>query len=79
MPVHQMKGLARLIFFAQAISQMKLGQIDHETTANIGKFQGGGPTNVVTDLVNIWAEARSHAKDKLDAQVQHMKETFEHA
>ncbi|HHU6749665.1 TPA: tripeptidase T [Staphylococcus pseudintermedius] len=71
------EGISAINIAAQAISQMKLGQIDHETTANIGKFQGGGPTNVVTDLVNIWAEARSHAKDKLDTQVQHMKETFE--
>ncbi|EGQ0287286.1 M20/M25/M40 family metallo-hydrolase [Staphylococcus pseudintermedius] len=73
------EGISAINIAAQAISQMKLGQIDHETTANIGKFQGGGPTNVITDLVNIWAEARSHAKAKLDAQVQHMKETFEHA
>lgn len=71
------EGISAINIAAKAISQMKLGQIDHETTANIGKFQGGGPTNVVTDLVNIWAEVRSHSKEKLDAQIEHMEKTFQ--
>ncbi|PTG20227.1 tripeptidase T [Staphylococcus chromogenes] len=70
------EGISAINIAAKAISQMKLGQIDEETTANIGSFNGGGPTNVVTDLVNIWAEARSHDKAKIEAQTRHMKETF---
>ncbi|UEX89119.1 tripeptidase T [Staphylococcus ratti] len=70
------EGISAINIAAKAISQMKLGQIDEETTANIGSFNGGGPTNVVTDLVHIWAEARSHDKAKIDAQTEHMKETF---
>lgn len=69
-------GVSAIKIASHAIHQMKLGRIDDETTANIGRFEGGGPTNVVTDLVTIWAEARSHSKDKIEAQVQHMKETF---
>ncbi|QDW98754.1 M20/M25/M40 family metallo-hydrolase [Staphylococcus agnetis] len=70
------KGISAINIAAKAISQMKLGQIDEETTANIGSFNGGGPTNVVTDLVHIWAEARSHDEAKINAQTAHMKETF---
>lgn len=71
------KGISAINIAAKAISQMKLGKIDHETTANIGKFEGGGPTNIVTDLVNIWAEARSHSEAKIMAQTAHMRKTFE--
>lgn len=56
---------------------MKLGRIDHETTANIGRFEGGKATNIVCDEVFILAEARSIQKEKLDKQTAHMKETFE--
>lgn len=71
------EGVSAINIASKAISQMKLGRIDDETTANIGRFQGGGPTNVVTDYVNILAEARSLDDDKMLAQTKHMKETFE--
>ncbi|AKG74048.1 M20/M25/M40 family metallo-hydrolase [Salinicoccus halodurans] len=73
------EGVSAINIAAKAISQMKLGRIDAETTANIGRFQGGGPTNVVTDYVNILAEARSLDENKMHAQTQHMKEAFESA
>ncbi|UXR85742.1 M20/M25/M40 family metallo-hydrolase [Staphylococcus felis] len=70
-------GMSAIKIASTAIHNMKLGQIDHETTANIGRFEGGGPTNVISDLVTIWAEARSHSKEKIYQQTKHMKETFE--
>ena len=56
---------------------MKLGRIDEETTANIGRFEGGQATNIVCDEVYILAEARSIDEAKLNVQTAHMKETFE--
>ena len=56
-----------------------LGRIDSETTANIGRFQGGQQTNIVCDYVEILAEARSLIPEKMEAQVQKMKEAFETA
>ena len=44
---------------------MKLGRLDEETTANIGRFEGGQATNIVCDEVTILAEARSIDKAKL--------------
>lgn len=58
---------------------MPLGRIDEETTANIGRFEGGTQTNIVCDEVHILAEARSLVPEKMEAQVQKMKAAFEAA
>ncbi|KGR74677.1 M20/M25/M40 family metallo-hydrolase [Ureibacillus sinduriensis] len=71
------KGISAITLAAKAIAKMNLGRIDEETTANIGRFEGGKATNIVCDEVYILAEARSINKEKLDAQVNHMKEIFE--
>lgn len=46
-------GISAIQVASKAIAAMKLGRIDNETTANIGKFAGGGPTNVVCDHVQL--------------------------
>ncbi|MBS7345963.1 MAG: M20/M25/M40 family metallo-hydrolase [Caryophanon sp.] len=71
------KGISAITVAAKAIAKMNLGRIDDETTANIGRFEGGQATNIVCDEVHILAEARSIRRDKLDAQTAHMKATFE--
>lgn len=71
------KGISAIQVAAKAISEMSLGRIDEETTANIGRFEGGGPTNIVCDYVKLIAEARSIKQDKLDAQVESMKQAVE--
>lgn len=71
------KGISAINIAAKAISNMHLGQIDHETTANIGRFEGGSATNVVADKVTLQAEARSHSPQKVEAQINHMKSVFE--
>lgn len=73
------KGISAIQVAGKAISQMSLGRIDEETTANIGRFEGGGPTNIVCDYVKLTAEARSIKQDKLDAQVESMKLAVEQA
>lgn len=65
-------GVSAIVIAAEAIANMKLLRIDEETTANIGSINGGGPTNIVTDTVEIHAEARSLDDAKLQAQVDHM-------
>jgi tripeptide aminopeptidase len=69
-------GISAIQVASRAISNMKLGRIDEETTANIGKFQGGTASNVVPERVEMVAEARSHDEAKLRVQVEHMVETF---
>ncbi|MEH7886844.1 tripeptidase T [Bacillus sp. JJ1609] len=73
------KGVSAITIAAKAVARMPLGRIDEETTANIGRFQGGTQTNIVCDHVEILAEARSLIPEKMEAQVKKMKEAFESA
>lgn len=70
-------GISAIQVASKAIAAMKLGRIDNETTANIGKFAGGGPTNIVCDHVQLDAEARSIVQEKVDLQVAQMREALE--
>ncbi|MFD1039206.1 M20/M25/M40 family metallo-hydrolase [Virgibacillus byunsanensis] len=71
------KGVSAITIAAKAIAKMPLGRIDEETTANIGRFEGGKQTNIVVDHVEILAEARSLIPEKMEDQVTKMKEAFE--
>lgn len=73
------KGINAIKVAAQGIAQMKLGRIDHETTANIGVIEGGMAVNIVPNLVVLKGEARSHNPDQLDRQTQHMLHCLEDA
>ncbi|MBS4191152.1 M20/M25/M40 family metallo-hydrolase [Bacillus sp. FJAT-49705] len=73
------KGVSAITIASKAISRMPLGRIDEETTANIGRFEGGTQTNIVCDRVDILAEARSLINEKMEEQVRKMKEAFESA
>ncbi|TMU86648.1 M20/M25/M40 family metallo-hydrolase [Bacillus sp. BHET2] len=70
------KGVSAITIAAKAISKMPLGRIDEETTANIGRFEGGKATNIVCEQVDILAEARSLVPEKMEAQVEKMKAAF---
>ncbi|MGM0369776.1 MAG: M20/M25/M40 family metallo-hydrolase [Bacillota bacterium] len=59
-----------------AISNLNLGQIDEETTANIGVIEGGHATNIVPDLVELEGESRSRDEEKLKEQINHMTDIF---
>lgn len=71
------KGVSAINIASKSIANMKLGRIDRETTANIGRFEGGQATNIVCDEVFILSEARSIDQSKLNEQVDHMIRTFE--
>jgi len=73
------KGVSAIQIAAKAISDMKLGRIDEETTANIGVINGGSATNIVCDKVEIKAECRSRNQAKLEKQTLHMEECFNKA
>ncbi|MBL7201907.1 MAG: M20/M25/M40 family metallo-hydrolase [Anaerolineae bacterium] len=73
------EGINAIWVASQAISQMLLGRIDEETTANIGVIRGGHAVNVVPDRVEIRGEARSHSSSKLDAQIGAMRAALENA
>ncbi|PTL40446.1 M20/M25/M40 family metallo-hydrolase [Alkalicoccus saliphilus] len=73
------KGVSAITAASKAVASMPLGRIDKETTANIGRMEGGSQTNIVCDRVDITAEARSLVKEKMEKQTEAMKQAFEAA
>jgi tripeptide aminopeptidase len=73
------EGISAILIAAKAISQMKLGRIDAETTANVGIITGGNATNIIPEHVYLKCEARSRNEAKVEKQRTHMIELFEHA
>lgn len=73
------RGINAIKVAAEAIARMRLGRVDHETTANIGVIEGGMAVNIVPKSVLLRGEARSHDQQKLEAQTAHMRECFEQA
>lgn len=69
-------GRSAVVAAARAITAMRLGRIDAETTANVGIVHGGSAVNVVPDHCVVRAEARSRDEDKLAAQVGAMVEAL---
>ncbi|MDI6891890.1 MAG: M20/M25/M40 family metallo-hydrolase [Actinomycetota bacterium] len=70
------KGINAIQAAARAISKMKLGRIDEETTANIGIIRGGLAPNIVPEESFVEGEARSHLLEKLRVQTEHMRQCF---
>lgn len=62
------KGLNAIYGASWAISIMRLGRIDSETTANIGLIEGGRATNIVPERVVARGEIRSTDPAKLEEQ-----------
>ena len=70
-------GVSAVLVAARAVARMKLGRIDHETTANVGVIQGGTATNIIPAECYLRCEARSRNQAKLDRQRQHMIACFQ--
>lgn len=71
------QGISAIQIAAEAISKMKLGRIDNETTCSIGKIQGGTATNIIPKQVLLKAEVRSHDEDKLKRVTNDMQKALE--
>jgi tripeptide aminopeptidase len=69
-------GVSAIAVAASAISKMKLGRIDPDTTANIGIIQGGTAINIIPAEVYIKGEARSRVPERLNIQREHMLSVF---
>ncbi|MFC1559736.1 M20/M25/M40 family metallo-hydrolase [Candidatus Margulisiibacteriota bacterium] len=77
--VHPEDGINAIKVASEAISRMKVGRIDKETTANIGVIKGGIAGNIVPDEVFLKGEVRSHDRRKLKRQVLHMQKMLQKA
>ncbi len=70
------QGISAIELAGKAISRLKLGRIDEETTSNIGKIKGGTATNIVAGYVEIEGETRSHQEEKLQKETNHIVNVF---
>ncbi|MGZ4393389.1 MAG: M20/M25/M40 family metallo-hydrolase [Gaiellaceae bacterium] len=73
------EGRSAVAAAARAISDLRLGRIDEETTANVGIIQGGTAGNIIPEWCTLDAEARSHDERKLEELVQEMVDVFSFA
>lgn len=73
------KGINAILVAAQGIATMKLGRIDGETTANIGKIAGGTAMNIVAERTELVGEARSRDEEKLKRQTSAMVQALDTA
>jgi tripeptide aminopeptidase len=73
------KGISAIVMVSQAVSRMKLGRINEETTANLGKISGGSGRNTVPERVEIEGEARSLVREQLEDQIRHLRAAMEGA
>lgn len=70
-------GISAINVAARAISRMKLGRVDAETTANIGIIDGGTATNIIAAECYLKCEARSRNPEKLEKQREAMLTAFQ--
>jgi tripeptide aminopeptidase len=59
------EGRSAILAAARAISELRLGRVDDDSTANVGTISGGTATNIVPEWCTFEAEARSHDEVKL--------------
>ena len=71
------KGINAIQLASRAISEVRVGRIDEETTANIGLIEGGTATNIVPSLVTVTGEVRSHSPDRLEEETRKIAQSFE--
>lgn len=70
------KGINAIQAAARAIAALRLGRLDHDTTANVGVIEGGIIRNGVPDSARFLAECRSLVHDKAQALAAEMEETI---
>jgi tripeptide aminopeptidase len=70
------EGISAIRIAAHAITGMRLGRVDGDTTANFGVIHGGLATNIIPNRVELRGETRSLRLERLEEQSAHMVERF---
>ena len=70
------KGISAIRIAAEIITNLKQGRIDHETTINIGKINGGLIRNGVPEKTTIIGEFRSRNLETLELTHRHVTDTI---
>jgi len=70
------KGISSIVAASKAISKLRLGKLDEDTTANVGTIQGGEVRNGVPEHTKILAECRCLNHDKAQKLADEMVAIF---
>jgi tripeptide aminopeptidase len=73
------EGRNAIVRAAKLAAAFPQGQVDEDTTANIGIFQGGTQANIVPDYVRILGEVRSFLPERFAAAKKAVDEACENA
>lgn len=73
------KGVNAIAAAAEAISNIRQGKIDSESTLNIGTIKGGTGTNIISDICIIKGELRSLEHNKALNMLGNLKSVFENS
>lgn len=71
------KGISALIIAAQILTRLPLGRIDPETTANIGRVEGGLKRNIIPESAFLDGEIRSRDQGKLKEYTRQFQQVFD--
>lgn len=70
------EGINALSIFIDAVKNIKIGNVDEDTTLNIGLIRGGNATNVVPDFVDLQGEIRTSSISKGHELLKTVREVF---
>ncbi|WP_085833059.1 M20/M25/M40 family metallo-hydrolase [Clostridium merdae] len=70
-------GIHAIQAASKAIAKLKLGQVDSETTLNIGTVHGGSGNNVIPDLCAVTGEIRSYSHERALSLAKEVHKQFE--
>lgn len=66
-------GISAIQAAARGVAKLRLGRVDSISTANIGRIEGGGETNIIADYCRVTAECRSLETTRLRELVNEMR------
>lgn len=73
------QGIHAISVASQAISQLKMGRVNPDTTVNIGLIEGGTATNIVPNRCTVKGEIRSYSHPLALEQLALIRKVFEEA
>jgi tripeptide aminopeptidase len=70
-------GINALTLAVDALSGLRMGRLDEESSRNFGLIQGGVATNIVPEQILLKGEVRSHSTEKLAVYTKEIRDAFE--
>jgi tripeptide aminopeptidase len=70
------EGVSAIRMACAAVAQLRLGRIDPDTTANVGRIRGGEALNAIPAHAEIEGEVRSFSTDRIAGELRTIEQTL---